>query len=156
MESKPAFSLIRFAPLWLALAGLLLFLPGNNLAPLIDRDEPRFAQATREMIQRDEWVVPYFNDQYRFDKPVLIYWMMRPCYALFGANEFSARLPSVLSAILLGWLVFWMGRRWFTARAGFLAAFGLLTCLQLVMHARSAAEGVLEDVMFPSLGHSYA
>ena len=138
MESKPASSLIRFAPLWLALAGLLLFLPGNNLAPLIDRDEPRFAQATREMIQRGEWVVPYFNDEYRFDKPVLIYWMMRPCYALFGANEFSARLPSVLSAILLGWLVFWMGRRWFTARTGFLAAFGLLTCLQLVMHARSA------------------
>ena len=31
-----------------------------------------------------------------------------------------------------------MGRRWFTARVGFLAAFGLLTCLQLVMHARSA------------------
>lgn len=138
MESKPTSSLLRFAPLWLALAGLLLFLPGNNLAPLIDRDEPRFAQATREMMQRHEWVVPYFNDEYRFDKPVLIYWMMRPFYALFGASEFTARLPSVLSAILLGWLVFWMGRRWFTARVGFLAAFGLLTCLQLVMHARSA------------------
>ncbi len=128
----------RLAPLWLALVGLLLFLPGNNLAPLIDRDEPRFAQATREMIQRGEWVVPYFNNEYRFDKPVLIYWMMRPCYALLGANEFAARLPSVLSAILLAWLVFWMGRRWFSARTGFLAAFGLLTCLQLLMHARSA------------------
>lgn len=138
MESKPESPLFRFAPLWLALTGLLLFLPGNNLVPLIDRDEPRFAQATREMIQRDEWIVPYFNDEYRFDKPVLIYWMMRPCYALFGVNEFSARLPSVFSAILLGWLVFWMGRRWFTARTGFLAAFGLLTCLQLLMHARSA------------------
>jgi 4-amino-4-deoxy-L-arabinose transferase-like glycosyltransferase len=138
MELRLSSSWIRFAPLWLALAGLLLFLPGNNLAPLIDRDEPRFAQATREMIQRHEWVVPYFNDQYRFDKPVLIYWMMRPCYALFGANEFSARLPSVLSAIVLGWLVFRMGQRWFTARVGFFAAFGLLTCLQLLMHARSA------------------
>jgi len=138
MEARPSSLPIRFAPLWLALAGLLLFLPGNNLAPLIDRDEPRFAQATREMIQRREWVIPYFNDQYRFDKPVLIYWMMRPCYAIFGANEFSARLPSVLSAILLGWLVFWMGRRWFTERVGFFAAFGLLTCLQLLMHARSA------------------
>ena len=128
----------RFAPLWLALIGLLLFLPGTNLAPLIDRDEPRFAQATREMIQRNEWVVPYFNDEYRFDKPVLIYWMMRPFYALFGASELTARMPSVLSAILLAWIVFWMGRRWFTARVGFFAAFALLTCLQLLMHARSA------------------
>ena len=138
MRYKSSSLPIRFASLWLALAGLLIFLPGNNLAPLIDRDEPRFAQATREMIERHEWVVPYFNDQYRFDKPILIYWMMRPCYALFGANEFSARLPSVLSTILLGWLVFRMGRRWFTTRVGFFAAFGLLTCLQLVMHARSA------------------
>ena len=138
MGYRSSSSSIRIAPLWLALAGLFLFLPGNHLAPLIDRDEPRFAQATREMIQRREWIVPYFNDQYRFDKPILIYWMMRPCYALFGVNEFSARLPSVFSAIFLGWLVFWMGRRWFTARVGFLAAFGLLTCLQLVMHARSA------------------
>jgi len=137
MTSTPP-SKFRLAPLWLALVGLLLFLPGTNLAPLIDRDEPRFAQATREMMQRHEWVVPYFNDEYRFDKPVLIYWMMRPFYALFGANELTARMPSVLSAILLAWIMFWMGRRWFSARTGFFAAFGLLTCLQLLMHARSA------------------
>lgn len=138
MESTPEKTAYRFAPLWLALVGLLLFLPGTNLAPLIDRDEPRFAQATREMMQRHEWVVPYFNDEYRFDKPVLIYWMMRPFYALFGAHELTARMPSVLSAILLAWIMFWMGRRWFSARTGFFAAFGLLTCLQLLMHARSA------------------
>ena len=94
MESKSSSSPIRFAPLWLALAGLLLFLPGNNLAPLIDRDEPRFAQATREMIQRHEWVVPYFNDQYRFDKPILIYWMMRAVLRAFR-RERIFRAPAV-------------------------------------------------------------
>ncbi len=128
----------RLAPYLLAAVALLVLLPANHLIPLVDRDEPRFAQATREMIQRSEWIVPYFNNEYRFDKPILIYWMMRVTYALFGVNEFAARLPSVLSTILLVLIVCQMGARWFSARAGFLAAFGLLTCVQVLMHGRSA------------------
>ena len=135
LESKKGRSLAFF---FLAVAALLILLPGNNLIPLIDRDEPRFAQATREMMQRHEWVVPYFNNDYRFDKPVLIYWMMRPVYRILGCNEFAARLPSVLSTILLLWIVLKMGRRWFSLRTGFFAAFGLLTCFQMLMHGRSA------------------
>ncbi len=130
--------LSRWAPLVLVAVALLVLLPGTDLAPLIDRDEPRFAQATREMIQRGEWVVPYFNEAYRFDKPILIYWMMRLSYAALGVNELSARLPSVLSAIGMAWLIYFLGRRWFSWRAGFFAAFGMLTCVQLLMHGRSA------------------
>jgi 4-amino-4-deoxy-L-arabinose transferase-like glycosyltransferase len=128
----------RYAPYLLAAIALLILLPANHLIPLIDRDEPRFAQATREMIQRGEWIVPYFNNQYRFDKPILIYWIMRAAYAVFGVNEFAARLPSVLSTILFVLIVFHMGSRWFSVRAGFFAAFGLLTCAQVLMHGRSA------------------
>jgi len=117
---------------------LLLLLPGNNLIPLIDRDEPRFAEATREMIVRHEWVIPYFNGEHRFDKPILIYWMMRGAYAFFGVNEFAARLPSVLCAALLVWLTFQVGARWLSAAVGFAAGFGLLTCVQMLMHGRSA------------------
>lgn len=122
----------------LALTTAIVLLPGNNLLPLVDRDEPRFAQATSEMIERGEWVIPYFNGEYRFDKPVLIYWMMRASYAVFGDNEFGARFPSVVCAFFLAWLVLRMGRRWFSYRAGFFAAFGLLTCFQMLMHGRSA------------------
>ena len=54
----------------------------------------RLAEATREMMEGEHanWAVPYFNGEYRFDKPVLIYWMMWPNYLVFGVNEFSARL----------------------------------------------------------------
>ena len=40
----------------------------------------RLAEATREMMEGEHanWAVPYFNGEYRFDKPVLIYWMMWP------------------------------------------------------------------------------
>jgi 4-amino-4-deoxy-L-arabinose transferase-like glycosyltransferase len=150
----------RFGPALLVALAFLLLLPGNNTLPLIDRDEPRFARATQEMIERGEWIVPCFNADpamdneaqwravfagaspesvgYRFDKPVLIYWLMRPCYALFGANEFGARLPSVICAALLVWLAFHVGARWFSATAGFAAGLGLLTCLQMLIHGRLA------------------
>lgn len=138
VERTPPRRRPRLELLALAAAGLLVLLPGNGHLPLIDRDEPRFAQATREMMQRGEWVVPYFNDDYRFDKPVLIYWMMRVSYAALGVNEFAARLPSVLTSVLLAWALFGIGARWFSRRAGFLAGFGFLTCLQMFMHGRSA------------------
>ncbi|MBI5684622.1 MAG: glycosyltransferase family 39 protein [Verrucomicrobia bacterium] len=150
----------RFGPALLVALALLLLLPGNNTLPLIDRDEPRFARATQEMIERGEWAVPLFNSDpamdnearwravaagasaesagYRFDKPILIYWLMRPCYALLGANEFAARLPSVICSALLVWLTFHIGARWFSATAGFAAGFGLLTCLQMLIHGRLA------------------
>jgi len=137
-KAIPDSRLRRIAPFLLIFIALLILLPANNLLPLIDRDEPRFAQATREMIDRDEWVVPYFNEEYRFDKPILIYWMMRTSYAVFGENEFGARLPSVLSTILLALIVFKMGARWFSVKTGFFAAFALLTCVQILMHGRSA------------------
>ena len=83
-----------------ARAGPLL-VPGTSSLPLIDRDEPRFAQATREMVDNGEWIIPTFNHDVRFDKPVLTYWMMRGGYVLFGVNEFGARFHSMVCTLLL-------------------------------------------------------
>ena len=49
-----------------------------------------------EMLQRGDYVVPWFNDAWRFDKPVLIYWCQMASYRVLGENDFAARLPSVL------------------------------------------------------------
>ncbi|MCH5375091.1 MAG: hypothetical protein JJ992_14040, partial [Planctomycetes bacterium] len=45
----------------------------------------------REMLVNGNWVIPYFNNAYRFDKPPLTYWLMAGGYALFGVDEFGAR-----------------------------------------------------------------
>ncbi len=127
----------RFPAFLFALAALLL-LPGTGTLPLLDRDEPRFAGATVEMMRRGEWMVPYFNGDYRFDKPVLTYWLMRGGYALFGVNEFGARFHSVLAAVALALTVYAAGRRWFSERAGRYAAVGLLFAFQVLVHGRSA------------------
>ena len=117
---------------------LLLHLAGTWAIPLIDRDEPRFAEAAREMIERRDFIVPYFNNDYRFDKPPLIYWLQVPCYLLLGENDFAARLPSSLAAALTALVIFGMGRRMFDAQTGFRAAIIFSFCLQTMMLAKAA------------------
>ena len=51
----------RWAPWFLLLLVLAMTLPGTDWLPLVDRDEPRFATATREMMERHDWIVPTFN-----------------------------------------------------------------------------------------------
>ncbi|HIE11515.1 MAG TPA: glycosyltransferase family 39 protein, partial [Kiritimatiellae bacterium] len=120
------------------LCGIILLAPGLRTIPLIDRDEPRFARAAVEMISRHEWVVPFFNCDFRFDKPVLTYWLMRAGYALLGVNEAGARLHSLVSAIATALLLMWFARRWISAEAGLLCAIIFLSQLQVLIHGRSA------------------
>lgn len=129
----------RFWP-WFSLfvLGALTLLPALSSLPIVDRDEPRFAHATIEMIDRGEWLIPYFNDEYRFDKPPLTYWWMRLNYALFGRNEFAARLHSVIAAMACAGVLFAWGRQLFDRSVGWWAAIGWLTCLQVLVHGRTA------------------
>ncbi len=122
----------------LFLAALLFHCLGNWSLPLIDRDEPRFAEASREMLERGDYVVPYFNGQPRFDKPALIYWMQCASYRLLGTNEFAARLPSALCAALIAVALAVWGARLFDPATGWRAALIFSTCLQVMLHARAA------------------
>ncbi|MFX8519974.1 hypothetical protein ABTL99_19175, partial [Acinetobacter baumannii] len=58
----------------LVLAGLLFFLPGFFNIPPVDRDEARFAQATKQMVESGDFVDIRFQDEVRYKKPVGIYW----------------------------------------------------------------------------------
>ena len=57
---------------------------------LWDRDEPRYAVAVREMRSRGDWIFPTFNDQPRYHKPILIYWLMGLSTAIAGNSPFGA------------------------------------------------------------------
>lgn len=122
---------------WLLLAvTALLYLPGLGILPMMDRDEPRFAHATVEMMQRDNWLVPYFNGDYRFDKPPLTYWLMRLHYHLLGINEFAARLHSVIATWLVAVVIMGIGQRLAHARMGLMAGMAWLLTLQVLVHGR--------------------
>lgn len=125
-------------PPWaiLLLVTALLYLPGTQAIPLMDRDEPRFAHATMEMMQRGEWFIPYFNGEYRFDKPPLTYWWMRLHYNLLGFHELAARLHSIVASWLVALVVFRMAGRIWGQGAGWWASMGWLTSLQVLVHGR--------------------
>ncbi len=122
------------------------------MLPLVDRDEPRFAEASREMMERSDYIVPYFNDRYRFDKPPLTYWCQVASYRVFGENPFAARLPSVLAAALTAVAVYAWGRRLGFGRVGFWAAIIFTLCLQTFIHAKAAVADMWL-VLFMTLGH---
>lgn len=130
LSAKPALSIL--------LLGLVLLLSGTWILPLMDRDEPRFAEASREMLQRHDAVVPWLNGAYRFDKPPLIYWCQMGCYRLLGESAFAARLPSVFFTVGTALALLCWGRRTSGTETGFAAALIWLTCLQVLVHGRLA------------------
>jgi 4-amino-4-deoxy-L-arabinose transferase-like glycosyltransferase len=125
---------------------------GTWSLPLIDRDEPRFAEASREMIERGNYVVPYFNNQYRFDKPPLAYWAQIASYKIFGENDFAARFPSALAAALIALSIFAWGIRIGGTRLGWWAAIIFTLSLQVFVHTKAAVADMWL-VLFMILAH---
>jgi 4-amino-4-deoxy-L-arabinose transferase-like glycosyltransferase len=126
----------------------ILHVAGTWALPLCDRDEPRFAEATREMRQRADWIVPWFNNNPRYDKPPLVYWLQASAYRMFGENEFSARLPSVLSSVLTSLAIYGFGRRMLGRVGGIWAALLFATCLQTFAHSKLAVADMLMILFF--------
>ena len=117
---------------------VLFHILGTWSLPLIDRDEPRFAEASREMIERGNYIVPYFNNQVRLDKPPLTYWAQVASYHIFGENDFAARFPSAIAAALTAILIFVWGRRMGGEKVGWWAAIIFTLSLQTFVHAKAA------------------
>jgi 4-amino-4-deoxy-L-arabinose transferase-like glycosyltransferase len=119
--------------------GCVLFhIAGTWNLPLIDRDEPRFAEASREMIQRGDYIVPYFNGNLRLDKPPLTYWAQVVSFKIFGENDFAARFPSAIAAAFIGVVLLAWGRRIAGEKAGWGAAIIFTLSLQVFVHAKAA------------------
>ncbi len=146
MKSAPANYAILFF-------GCVIFhLIGTWSLPLIDRDEPRFAEASREMIQRADYVVPYFNNQLRLDKPPLAYWAQVASYRIFGESDFSARFPSAIAAALTALVILAWGGRIGTSGLGWWAAIIFTLSLQTFLHAKAAVADMWL-VLFVTLAH---
>ncbi|MHC4220342.1 MAG: ArnT family glycosyltransferase, partial [Planctomycetota bacterium] len=137
---------------WFA-AGLLLaicaavFLPGLRTVPPIDRDEARFAHASRQMAGSetlDGWVLPMIQERRRINKPPLIYWVQAgtalACTAGRIENDaiWMYRLPSVVFAMMAVLVTWRLGVSMFGRPTGLLAAILLAVCPVLVVEAHQA------------------
>ncbi len=128
-----------FGPaLILLLFPFLMHLAGTGTLPLVDRDEAWVAETAREMHERGNYIVPYFNNEKSLTKPPLFYWGQTLSYRLFGENDFAARFPSVVAASLISLLIFGFGRRFYNEQTGFLAAVVFSLCLHILLISKAA------------------
>src|SRR5215831_889029 len=130
----------------LMLVSLLAFLPGFFQIPPVDRDEARFAQATKQMIESGDYVDIRFQDENRYKKPVGIYWMQAAAVKVGEAlgtprahtRIFLYRLPSLIGATGAVLMTYWAALAFVSRRAAVLAAVMMATSILLGVEARLA------------------
>ncbi|MFC2968437.1 ArnT family glycosyltransferase [Acidimangrovimonas pyrenivorans] len=121
---------LRAAPaLLVTVLVLAAFLPAFTTLPPVDRDEARFAQATKQMMVSGDYVDIRFQDRTRYKKPVGIYWAQAAAVAAVGhpgdRTIWHYRLPSLIAAVLAAVLTLRLATLFGGAAAG-LAAGGLM------------------------------
>jgi len=130
----------------LVLLSLACFLPGFTSLQPMDRDEPRYTQATKQMLETRDFVDIRFQDEARHKKPVGIYWMQSASVALgqaLGVPEARTtialyRIPSLLGALATVLLTYWAALAFLGRRGAFMAAALMATSIILMVEARLA------------------
>ena len=136
--SLPAFVTARPALTLLALC-LALYLPGMFVLPPLDRDEARFVQSSKQMVQSGDYVNIWFQDEPRHKKPVGIYWLQSASASVFGEEWIgSYRIVSLLAAIGSVLSLFYWVRKYGDATGAFWAAALFASCLGFTIEAHQA------------------
>lgn len=124
---------------------LLLWLPGLFTLPPTDRDESRFAQASKQMIETGDYVRIMNGDEARNRKPIGIHWLQVPFAAAARAAGLAHdnpvwpyRLPSLLGGLAGVLAVERWGRALVGRRAALLGAGMLAACVLLVTEVHLA------------------
>ncbi len=135
----------------LVLLSLLLFLPGFVSLQPMDRDEPRFAQATRQMLETGDYVAIRFQTEARNKKPVGVYWLQAGFVAgaeALGVPQARAqiwlyRLPSLIGAVATVLLTWWAALALVGESAALIAAILMASTILLGVEARLAKTDAL-------------
>jgi 4-amino-4-deoxy-L-arabinose transferase-like glycosyltransferase len=116
-RSRTAWHLGTLILFWLIVYGSALFRPA-----LFDDTDSVHAEAAREILVSHDWVTLHANGIRYLEKAPLLYWTTAASFRIFGAHDWSARLPLALGVLALLLAVYSLGRRIFSERAGFYAA----------------------------------
>jgi 4-amino-4-deoxy-L-arabinose transferase-like glycosyltransferase len=130
----------------LLVVSLIAFLPGFFQVPPVDRDEARFAQATKQMIESGDYVDIRFQDEVRYKKPVGIYWLQAAAVKTGEAlglprartTIWLYRLPSLAGATGAVLLTYWTALAFVMRRAAMVAALMMAASILLGIEARLA------------------
>jgi 4-amino-4-deoxy-L-arabinose transferase-like glycosyltransferase len=145
----------------LVLAALLLFLVGFWTLPPMDRDETRFAQASRQMLETGDFVDIRFQAEARHKKPVGIYWLQAAAVRLAEGLGFADarqtiwvyRLPSLIGALAAVLLTYWTGLALTTRISAYFSALLFAATILIGVEARLAkTDAVLTAAIVAAMG----
>ena len=146
---------------FLILLSLAAFLPGFSTLQPLDRDEPRFAQASKQMLESGDFVDIRFQDEARHKKPVGIYWLQSVAVKageLAGVPQARTqiwlyRIPSLIGAIATVLLTYWALLAFLARRYALLGASLMAAAVLLGVEARIAkTDAVLTACAVASMG----
>jgi 4-amino-4-deoxy-L-arabinose transferase-like glycosyltransferase len=135
----------------LVCASALLFLLGFTSLPPMDRDEPRFAQATKQMLESGDFIDIRFQGEARLKKPVGVYWLQAAAVSAgehLGVADARSRiwfyrLPSLIGALAAVLLTYWAALAFTTRISAYLSALLLGATVLLGVEARLAKTDAL-------------
>lgn len=140
-REKPADTLPARAWIVLMLVAVAAFLPGLFSIPVVDRDEARYAQASRQMIETGDYIDIRLQDQPRHKQPAGTYWLQSIAAIPFGGADAPVgahRIPGFLASLAAVALTALIGARLFSPFIGFTAGIALAATLMLGLEARTA------------------
>lgn len=121
----------RYFPILLFAFALALYLINNNSFSIYILDEAKNTECAREMLEKNDWIVPTFNYNLRTDKPPLHYFFMMASYKIFGVNEWAARFFSGVFGALTVLITFLYTRRFSNRITALWAVFTMLASIHL-------------------------
>ncbi|WP_428377620.1 ArnT family glycosyltransferase [Lichenicoccus sp.] len=126
----------------LAAFTLAIFLPGRASLPPLDRDEPRYMEASAQMLQSGNYIDVRFQDQPRYLQPAGIYWLEAATVAATGTLQhrqvWGWRIPSLVAVVGSSLLTASIGASLFGTEAGLFAALLLAVSVLMTAEGRMA------------------
>lgn len=122
----------------IAVVAVIMIFLGIGGIPLLDPDEPVYAETAREMLAEGDMLSPRIFGNYWYDKPPMYYWLVAMSQCIFGDNEFAARFPSGLMAFGTTMLVYLSATKMFNERAGFWSSIILVTSIEFFYMGKAA------------------
>jgi 4-amino-4-deoxy-L-arabinose transferase-like glycosyltransferase len=129
----------------LLLLWALVVVAGLFARPLLPIDETRYLSVAWDMWLHHNWLVPHLNGEPYPHKPPMLFWLINAGWAVFGVNDFTARLVApVFAGLNLVMVMVLAGRLWpenanarilaplFLAGGTYFAGYGSLTYFDML------------------------
>jgi 4-amino-4-deoxy-L-arabinose transferase-like glycosyltransferase len=114
-------------PFWVFILIAIVYLSAARVDTM-DVDASQYAEMSREMLQKGDYLHLYDRGIDYLDKPPFLFWVSSACMHVFGVNNFGYKFPSILFALLAIFATYKLGKLLYNEVTGRMAALILATC----------------------------